>query len=337
MKKLLSTTALFLLLINFSAQTKYWLSGLYSEGKITYIDNGKPASVALYWENGESNVGKNVVIYGNFEVDEKGVDYFYVTSSSMQVNLYSGNAVKQKFACTINSEEGKLNINTSGKKLDFVSFLQLPNSSTIKVTKADWGLKTCGNQRYSIYYIQGINGNSSANTQTPVKPTTPSKPINSGSGISSVGSAVSPSDAEAALAFHNKARAEVGVSPLLWSPQLAEYAQRWANHLVENGKCNLEHRPGSGEWKGIYGENIAMLVPNKNASLESSVMWYSEISKFQNVTLTSTNWYDAGHYSQMVWRNTKSMGMGSAKCTNGYYIVVGNYDPPGNYTGEKAY
>ena len=151
------------------------------------------------------------------------------------------------------------------------------------------------------------------------------------------GSNVSLEQAEESLAYHNKVRADVGVGPLTWSPQLAEFAQKWANNLVSDGKCKLEHRPGSGEWKGNYGENIAMLVPNKNAALESSEMWYSEISKFQNVTLDNTNWYAAGHYSQMVWRNTKSVGIGSAKCSNGYYIVVANYDPPGNYMGEKAY
>ncbi len=152
-----------------------------------------------------------------------------------------------------------------------------------------------------------------------------------------VGSKVSLEQAEEALTYHNRVRADVGVGPLTWSPKLSDFAQKWANNLVSNGKCNLEHRPGSGEWAGIYGENIAMLVPKKNAALESSEMWYSEISKFQNGILNDSNWYAAGHYSQMVWRNTKSVGIGAAKCSNGYYIVVANYDPAGNYMGQKAY
>lgn len=155
--------------------------------------------------------------------------------------------------------------------------------------------------------------------------------------IMTTGSNVSSEQAKEALAYHNKARADVEVGPLTWSPKLADFAQKWANNLVSNGKCKLEHRPGSGEWKGIYGENIAMLVPKKNAALESSEMWYSEISKFKNVILNNTNWYAAGHYTQMVWRNTKSVGIGAAKCSNGYYIVVANYDPSGNYMGQKAY
>jgi len=39
----------------------------------------------------------------------------------------------------------------------------------------------------------------------------------------------------------------------------------------------------------------------------------------------------------MFWRNTKKVGWGVAKCKNGSYIIVANYDPPGNYMGEKAY
>ncbi len=155
--------------------------------------------------------------------------------------------------------------------------------------------------------------------------------------LTQTGSDISTEQAKEALAYHNKVRADVGVEPLVWSTTLSDYAQKWADHLVSNGKCNLEHRPDSGEWKGIYGENIAMLVPNKNAALESSALWYSEISKFQNVSLNSSNWYESGHYSQMVWRNTKSVGIGAAKCSNGYYIVVANYDPAGNYMGQKAY
>ena len=166
---------------------------------------------------------------------------------------------------------------------------------------------------------------------------TPENSLKIESKLTGSGSDLSSQQAEEALAYHNKVRADVGVAPLSWSPKLAEYAQKWANNLVANGKCNLEHRPNSGEWKGNYGENIAMLVAQKNGAVEGSVLWYGEISKFQNVTLDNTNWYAAGHYSQMVWRNTKLVGIGTAKCSNGYTIVVANYDPAGNYMGEKAY
>ncbi len=43
------------------------------------------------------------------------------------------------------------------------------------------------------------------------------------------------------LAAQNSARAELGVGPLQWNPQLAEDAKIWADELAETGK--FEHSP----------------------------------------------------------------------------------------------
>jgi uncharacterized protein YkwD len=57
------------------------------------------------------------------------------------------------------------------------------------------------------------------------------------------------------LLYHNKARAEVGVAALTWSPELARFAREWADQLASDG-CNMQHRPGSGEWAQKFGENF---------------------------------------------------------------------------------
>ena len=59
----------------------------------------------------------------------------------------------------------------------------------------------------------------------------------------------SASMAQAMLDAHNAIRARVGVPPLVWSDQLAQVAQDWANHLIATGA--LSHRPNN-----RYGENI---------------------------------------------------------------------------------
>ena len=69
------------------------------------------------------------------------------------------------------------------------------------------------------------------------------------------GSKISKADAQAALDHHNKVRKDVGSPSLQWSIELAEFAQKWADHLASEG-CLMKHRPGSGEWKQQYGENI---------------------------------------------------------------------------------
>ncbi len=49
-----------------------------------------------------------------------------------------------------------------------------------------------------------------------------------------------------------------------------------------------------------------------------------------------------GHYTQLVWRDTERVGCGVANCNNvdGFgagNLWVCNYDPPGNYVGERPY
>ena len=55
--------------------------------------------------------------------------------------------------------------------------------------------------------------------------------------------------AQAMLDAHNAIRARVGVPPLVWSDQLSQVAQDWANHLIATG--SFGHRPNN-----RYGENL---------------------------------------------------------------------------------
>ena len=149
------------------------------------------------------------------------------------------------------------------------------------------------------------------------------------------GSKVSQSEAQQALDFHNKVRNDVGSKPLEWSPELAAYAQEWADHLASNN-CAFEHRSGEYDTNN-YGENIFWGSGPVYNSKSASESWYSEIKDYVHGVLTSDNWSVAGHYTQMVWSKTTAVGIGSATCSSGAVIIVANYNPPGNYLGEKAY
>jgi pathogenesis-related protein 1 len=39
----------------------------------------------------------------------------------------------------------------------------------------------------------------------------------------------------------------------------------------------------------------------------------------------------------MIWHSTTELGMGQANCAGGGTVVVAEYNPPGNYIGEKPY
>jgi hypothetical protein len=150
------------------------------------------------------------------------------------------------------------------------------------------------------------------------------------------GSKATQQEAQAALDFHNKVRADVGVPPLVWSTQLAAYAQEWADHLVDEGGRTIYHRPEKSKKGKDYGENIFWGYGGNYSPLDASKDWYSEIKKYvyrpKPDTLDGT-----GHYTQMVWRITKMVGIGIARYGNREVFIVANYDPPGNWVGQKPY
>lgn len=41
-----------------------------------------------------------------------------------------------------------------------------------------------------------------------------------------------------------------------------------------------------------------------------------------------------GHFTQMVWRDTKEIGVGRAKGKSGQVVIVANYKPRGNIFGQ---
>jgi pathogenesis-related protein 1 len=148
------------------------------------------------------------------------------------------------------------------------------------------------------------------------------------------GSEISQKDAQEALDFHTKVRADVGSAPLQWSTELARFAQSWASKLATD--CKMDHRPAKGAWSQKYGENI-FWGGEEYKALQACESWYSEIKDYKYGKINNTNWYKTGHYTQMVWKNTTHVGMGMAVCKSGAILIVANYNPSGNYMGEKPY
>jgi pathogenesis-related protein 1 len=155
-------------------------------------------------------------------------------------------------------------------------------------------------------------------------------------------------------AAHNAARRALGIEPALpdltWSPELAVVAQDWSDTLA--GNCgSIEHR-----MPNMYGENIAQRGSTRLVqafSPEEAVDgWVSEDACWDYGTIRGTESCDmdcatavhsngCGHYTQVIWRNTKRVGCGYSTCDGGdgftYEIWVCNYDPPGNYVGQTPY
>ena len=137
-------------------------------------------------------------------------------------------------------------------------------------------------------------------------------------------------DIRAITAYHNKVRADVGVGPLQWSGDLAGYAQQWANHLAATN-CSMAHRT-----QQKYGENLFQGTAGYYTAVDAAKAWQSEKKNYSGAILTEANWQPVGHYTQMVWRDTTTLGCGQSTCGQSL-IVVCNYAPPGNYLGRRPY
>ena len=130
---------------------------------------------------------------------------------------------------------------------------------------------------------------------------------------------------QAILDRHNQHRAQHCAPPLLWSTELASVAQAWADELKKRG-CAFQHSQQS-----RFGENLSFFAPVGSRSPDDiATDWYSEVSAY-NFAKGAFE-FSTGHFTQVVWLGTRTIGCGQSLC-NGGEIWVCNYDPPGNMIG----
>jgi hypothetical protein len=137
------------------------------------------------------------------------------------------------------------------------------------------------------------------------------------------------------LEAHNTYRASVGVPPLVWSDELVYAAQVWANSLSSD--LQFAHDPSVRN----QGENLWMGTAGAFTLTQMVDDWGRERRYFKSGTFpdvsTTANWSDVGHYTQMVWKNTTSVGCFGRTGSDGYYRLVCRYSPAGNIIGQRIF
>ena len=149
-------------------------------------------------------------------------------------------------------------------------------------------------------------------------------------------------DRTIALKVHNDARKEVGVAPLVWSKKLEEQALKYAKQIARTN--NYKHS------NTRDGENLAMFYEYEESNkvktyiysdtplYDASMGWYNEIKDYKYSKIKRYRiGPKVGHYTQIVWKDTKEVGVASAISKNGKVYVVARYYPAGNYLGEYPY
>ncbi|KAG5191662.1 CAP domain-containing protein [Tribonema minus] len=139
------------------------------------------------------------------------------------------------------------------------------------------------------------------------------------------------SGCSAMLQVHNAQRSAVKVAALNWSSSIAGGAAGYARTLADSG-CNLKHSSSG------YGENLYASYGSSSTARQAATAWANEKANYTYSKCCGGNFAAYGHYTQMVWRATKSVGCGYAfNSGSNCSVWVCRYDPPGNYVGQYPY
>jgi uncharacterized protein YkwD len=129
------------------------------------------------------------------------------------------------------------------------------------------------------------------------------------------------------LMLHNSLREGVRSPALAWSEKLAAAAEEWAKALIAHGQFrHSDHKH--------YGENLAEFRGGKTTAKQAFELWASEVKNYNHKSNRCEG--PCGHYTQVVWSGTKQVGCGVARGA-GREVWVCEYDPPGNFVGQRPY
>ena len=140
------------------------------------------------------------------------------------------------------------------------------------------------------------------------------------------------------LSAHDAVRANAMPVPspalpaMHWSASAQALAEDWA------ARCNFMHRDPNSLGENLYAgtqEPVPTTVVNG---------WAAESADYTYGTNSCALGKACGHYTQIVWRSSVGLGCAQQRCTTGspfgngtWYFFVCDYDPPGNYIGQKPY
>jgi pathogenesis-related protein 1 len=147
---------------------------------------------------------------------------------------------------------------------------------------------------------------------------------------------------------HNQARSGTlnpppspALPPVSWDPILADSAYNYLVKCKSSGTTMVDHNANrSSDYvalggSGYVGENIYAMQGAAAKPTDAVDLWMSEASSYDYATNTG----DAGHYTQVVWRDSVHIGCAIVTCSAMKYsnTILCDYSPGGNMNGKKPY
>ncbi|XP_072317401.1 GLI pathogenesis-related 2, like [Eucyclogobius newberryi] len=142
-----------------------------------------------------------------------------------------------------------------------------------------------------------------------------------------MGKSASKLFAEDLLQTHNEYRRKHQAPPFKLSRKISNEATRYAESLASTRI--LKHSVES--TRGSCGENLAWASYDQSGK-DVTDRWYDEVKQynFKRPGFSS----GTGHFTAMVWKSSKKLGVGKATAEDGSTFVVARYFPAGNITNQ---
>jgi hypothetical protein len=120
----------------------------------------------------------------------------------------------------------------------------------------------------------------------------------------------------------NTYRLQHSASNVTYNTTLSRFASAYLSSVKDS--CNFAHSGGP------YGENLALGYPDVVTSIDA---WGDERRNYNFKDPGFSE--ETGHFTQLVWKNTTTVGCGRVECGQGkgWYLVC-EYWPRGNVIGE---
>lgn len=135
------------------------------------------------------------------------------------------------------------------------------------------------------------------------------------------------------VARHNLERVALGIPPLSWDPALVRSARGWADQLAATG--SFRHAPeneAAPEGENLWAGTTGRFSPEAMVDAWARERRFFKPGHFPDNSTTGRVG-DVGHYTQLMWRDTRSVGCALAHGGR-EDILVCRYSQAGNYEGE---
>ncbi len=132
---------------------------------------------------------------------------------------------------------------------------------------------------------------------------------------------------------HNEIRVDhYADGEIYWDTTIEQSAQDCVNGIADSGI--IEH------CKNDYGENLYASTRD-DSYIVAIDYWNSEEQYYNYDTNECDSGKVCGHYTQIVWKNSTELGCAKAQILTGdyknWFVISCQYNPPGNYVGQKPY